>query len=144
MDDRLYGERARAVFEANRQVIAAWVFGSAQHGTIRPGGDLDVAVLFAAPPDLDTLADLRSALQRALAFDAIDLVPLNGANPYLRFEGVSGRPMYCRDPERRAAFVSLTAREYEDEWAFFQRALGQTKETPSPSGQMPAEPGERS
>jgi predicted nucleotidyltransferase len=60
---------ARQVFENTPQVIAAWAFGSAKDGEIRPGGDLDIAVLF---------------------------------------EGYASR---------QAEFVSLTAREYEDEMA---------------------------
>lgn len=48
---------------------------------------------------------------------------LNDANPILRFEAVSGRMLFCRDIQRMADFVSLTAREYEDEMAQWQRAL---------------------
>ena len=104
-------------------MVASWVFGSAQSGEIRPGSDLDVAVLFKARPDLDTLADLRADLQEALCFEEVDLVVLNGAHPILRFEAVSGRRIYCRNPERTAGFVSLTAREYEDAMALLARGL---------------------
>jgi hypothetical protein len=58
-----------------------------------------------------------------LAFDEIDLVALNDASPILRFEAVSDRPVNVTDLERRAAFVSLTAREYEDEMAQWRMAL---------------------
>jgi hypothetical protein len=62
-------------------------------------------------------------LQTALACDEIDLVALNAASPVLRFAALSGRPVWTREPEERVTFVSLTAREYEDEMAQWQRAL---------------------
>ncbi len=104
-------------------VVAAWIFGSAQGGTVRPGGDIDVGVLFYRKPLLDELADLRACLQNALLFDDIDLLVLNDASPILRFEAVSGYPVYVTDTERRATFASLTAREYEDEMAQWRLAL---------------------
>ena len=107
------------------KVFAAWVFGSAQEGHIHAGSDLDIGVLFVAPPTLDELADLRADLQDAVQFDNIDLVVLNAASPILRFEAVSGRLLFCRDAARRAAFVSLTAREYEESMAMVQRALAE-------------------
>ncbi|RME87791.1 MAG: nucleotidyltransferase domain-containing protein [Anaerolineae bacterium] len=115
--------RIAAVLRRHPQVMAAWVFGSAQSGVVRPGSDLDIAVLFESKPDLDEIADLRADLQEALRFEDLDLVVLNGAHPITRFEAVSGKRIYCRDLERTAGFVSLTAREYEDVMAFLQRGL---------------------
>jgi predicted nucleotidyltransferase len=104
-------------------VAAAWIFGSAQGGTVRPEGDIDVGVLFNKKPLLDELADFRACLQDALAYDDIDLVVLNDVSPILRFEAISGRPAYVADMEQRATFSSLTAREYEDEMAQWHLAL---------------------
>ena len=114
---------ATTVCETHPEVIAAWVFGSAASGWAREGSDLDVGILFEDTPDLDVLAKLRADLQTALRFDDIDLVPLNRAGPILQFEAVSGTALNCRDPELRAAFVSLVARQYEDELAFYQKGL---------------------
>lgn len=105
------------------ELVAAWVFGSAQGGVVRPGGDVDVGVLWRGQPSLDELAMLRMAIQDALQLDAVDLVVLNEASPILRFEAISGRPVFCRDAGERAIFASLTAREYEDEMAMTMRAL---------------------
>jgi hypothetical protein len=58
-----------------------------------------------------------------LAYDDIDLVVLNDVSPILRFEAISGRPVYVADMEQRATFSSLTAREYEDEMAQWRLAL---------------------
>ena len=111
------------ILAASPNIIAAWVFGSAQGGEIRTGSDLDIGVLFDSKPLLDELLDLSGNLQQALQFDDIDLVPLNEANPILRFEAISGRSVFCRDASRRAEFASLTAREYEDEMAQLHRAM---------------------
>jgi predicted nucleotidyltransferase len=116
-------QRIESVLARTPDLIAAWVFGSAQTGRIRPNSDLDLALLFRKNPSLEELADLRAALQEALHFDDIDLVVLNEASPITRFEAVSGRPVYTRDPSARAGFVSLTAREYEDAMAFLQLGL---------------------
>src|SRR5215471_4119836 len=116
-------DKARTVFAPVPQIISAWGFGSAQAGVMRPGSDLDIGVLFAAPPALDRLADLRADLQQALQCEAVDLVVLNHASPVLRFEAVCGRLIFCRDAGQRAAFVSLTAREYEESMAMVRRAL---------------------
>jgi predicted nucleotidyltransferase len=101
--------------------VAGWVFGTAQEGQIRAGSDLDIGVLFDSKPSFDELLALSGSLQQALQFDAVDLVPLNEANPILRFEAISGRAVFCRDASRRAEFASLTAREYEDEMVLLER-----------------------
>jgi predicted nucleotidyltransferase len=108
---------------AGVDLLGAWVFGSARDGEVRPGSDLDIAVLFAEKPSLDTLARCRASLQEALQFEDIDLVPLNGASPILRFEALQGIRVCCTDEDRCAEFASLTAREYEDEMAMCQRWL---------------------
>lgn len=114
-------QRLEQVLAAVPAVMAAWVFGSAQKGQIRPGGDLDIGVLFDSKPSFDEQLDLLGNLQQALQFEDIDLVPLNEANPILRFEVISGRAVFCRDAGRRVEFASLTAREYEDEMALLER-----------------------
>ena len=102
-------------------VVGGWVFGSARHGDVRVGGDVDVGVLFVGKPGLDALVECRARLQKALGFDDIDLVPLNDGSPILRFEALCGTRIYCADEDRCAEFASLTAREYEDEMAMSHR-----------------------
>jgi predicted nucleotidyltransferase len=116
-------QRAKPVWEETPQLIAAWAFGSARSGRVSSGSDLDVAVWFDSLPSFDDQMVLLARLQAALQFEDIDLVVLNDANPILRFEAVCGQPLFCRDPGLCAGFASLTAREYEDELAFWQRAL---------------------
>jgi predicted nucleotidyltransferase len=116
-------EKLRPIWESEPNVVAAWAFGSARDGLLRPGSDVDIGVLMARQPTFDEQLDLLGRLQDTLSLDEVDLVVLNEANPILRFEAVSGRRLFIRDLSAMAEFVSLTAREYEDEMAQYERAL---------------------
>ena len=120
-------QTATRVLAAHKDIVAAWAFGSAQKGFLGPESDLDIGVLFRETPSFAEWARLRADLQQALQFEEIDLVTLNEANPILRFEAVSGRPLFCRDVGHRAAFVSLAAREYEDEMAWVQHRMNRQR-----------------
>ena len=115
--------KAEPVWNALKNIIAVWVFGSGQEGILRQGGDIDIAVLFDNLPDLDELAELRASLQDVLEVEEIDLLLLNSAGAISSFEAVSGKSLYCRDKGRRAEFVSLAARQYEDDMAFMARGM---------------------
>jgi len=123
MSKRINWDRAAPVFEFFPNVIAAWIFGSAQDGHVSTGSDVDIAVFFLIVPSLDERTELQAELQKILQIDDIDLVVLNGASPITRFEAISGRSIYCRDVSVRAEFASQAAREYEDAIAFIQRGL---------------------
>lgn len=103
-------------------VVAAWIFGSSQNGTVRPGSDLDIGILADPLPTLTQHLDLQGQLAHACQED-VDLVVLNAASSVLRFEALQGPSLYCGDIERRAVFASLTAREYEDDMALAERGL---------------------
>ena len=116
-------EKLAPVLSPKANIAAAWLFGSAEDGHLRQAADLDIGVLFETRPGLDELADLRADLQEAVGFEDIDLVVLNDASAILRFQAASGRRLYARDDGQVAEFVSLAAREYEDETAMTQRHL---------------------
>lgn len=118
-------ESLQPVWESIPDIVAVWAFGSARDGELRWGSDVDIGVLMARPPTFDEQLDLLGRLQGALQLDEVDLVILNEANVILRFEAVSGRRLFVRDLSALAEFVSLTAREYEDEMAQYARALRQ-------------------
>lgn len=115
------------IWQAFPQIVAAWAFGSAQDGVVRAGGDVDTAVFTTSPLTFDEQLDLLGKLQAVLHTDNVDLVLLNDASPIMRFEAVSGKLLFCRDVSAMAGFVSLTAREYEDEMAQWQRAVQRSK-----------------
>jgi predicted nucleotidyltransferase len=123
MSETIDWQQTAQVWQETPEVIAAWAFGSARDGTVLTGSDIDIAVLLESSPSMDERIELLARLQTAMQFEEIDLVVLNDANPILRFEAISGRSLFCRDPSRCATFASLTAREYEDEMALWQRAL---------------------
>ncbi len=129
------------------QVVAATVFGSARDGWIRPGSDLDVAVLFDRPPAADAFlrfyADLCDQLP---GVEKVDLVVLNQTEPILAFEALRGRFLCKNDPDQTAAFFSLVCREYEDVMAMvadqqrdsacrFRRQPGARRPTPVANGE---------
>lgn len=116
-------ERIAGLWERWPGIRHVWLFGSARGGSVRSGGDVDFGLLFDSMPGLERLADIRASLQQATGIEDIDLVVLNGASPVLRFEAVSGRCVYSRDPADRVDFVSLTAREYEDEMGMLRSVL---------------------
>lgn len=117
-------ERITRIWAHWPEILHVWLFGSARDGHVRPGSDVDFGLLFDDTPSLDSLADIRASLQEALAIEDIDLVVLNGASSALRFEAVTGPCIYSNDPDGRAEFVSLTAREYEDEMGMLHSVLG--------------------
>ena len=116
------------VWKSNNEIIAVWAFGSAQDGLVRVGSDVDIAILFQTQPSLDDQLDLLAQIQKRLQVEDIDLVILNEANPILAFEAVSGHLLFCHNTGRRAEFVSLVAREYEDAMALWQRGLEYRRE----------------
>ena len=112
-----------AAYLAERQDVAfAVVFGSARHGTARPGGDLDLGVCFRVTPDTDALLGLLADIADLLQFDAIDLVDLSRADPILGFEAISGRFLCKNDRGKTAEICSLISREYEDVMVQLRRA----------------------
>lgn len=115
------------LFAAHPRVVAAWLFGSASKDRMRPDSDIDVGVLFGAPPTLDEWLSLHADLQDAFGAENIDLVILNGKSPILRFEAISGQRLYCRHLEEMATFASLTARQYEDSMALLARGYAVRK-----------------
>ena len=114
-------DKLNSVFAEYPRVVAAWLFGSANTGRERPDSDIDIGVLFDAPPALDEWFDLHTDLQDALDVGNVDLVVLNGKSPVLRYAAISGQRLYCRSLEEMATFASLTARQYEDSMALLAR-----------------------
>lgn len=120
--------RLAAVWPTHVQIVAAWVFGSARHGTVRQGSDLDIAVLFIQRPTLEERLALLADLQQATGLEEVDLLILNEASPIARMEALSGHLLFCRDDGARSIFTSLAAREYESEMAFLTWGLAMQAE----------------
>ena len=74
MSRRIEWEQTESAWKTTPGLIAAWVFGSAQNGKVRVGGDVDIGLLFESPPSLDEQLDLLAKLQDALQFEAIPVL----------------------------------------------------------------------
>lgn len=110
-------QRIADVFSSRTDVMAVYLFGSTARGTARAGSDIDVAVLFDAPPP-GTLSGPRfvieGELERALG-TPVDLVVLNDAPVDLRTRVLrDGRLLVERDRPARIAFEVRTRNEAFD------------------------------
>ncbi|NOY74723.1 MAG: hypothetical protein GXP32_02900 [Kiritimatiellaeota bacterium] len=111
-------------FKKRDIVICAFLFGSAVEGTVRPGGDVDLAVLLKKDALASCMMDLYVAVSKILEnIEFIDIVRLNVAEPILAFEAVSGKKIADNDHAKTAEFISLTSRLYEDSMASIEYQL---------------------
>lgn len=102
-------------------VRLAVVFGSAARGSLRPGSDLDVGVLFdGGPPapggSTGPFDPRREAAARAIRADReIDLVVLDHADPLLLHQvALEGRPVYEAEPGAFEEFRLRAIKRYLD------------------------------
>ena len=121
--DELALKAAAEVLEKYPKVTAAWLFGSQATGLARADSDVDIAVFSENPLNLHERLEIAGELERVLAVERVDLVPLASSQPVLAFEAICGKPILNRDPGARAAFVSLISRAYEDVMANLERGL---------------------
>ena len=124
-DARSYNRRMSAVAERLTRfferrahgAIAVYLFGSAARGDARPGSDVDIAVLFDAPPEatLDgPRLTLEGELEAALGL-SVDLVSLNTAPPDLVHRVLrDGIIVFDDDRARRIRFEVARRNEYFD------------------------------
>jgi predicted nucleotidyltransferase len=119
MDKELLKEKITGVLSAKGQVCFAYLFGSRARGTAGVLSDVDIAVFF------DELAlsrkgvygfecELMPELERVLGCP-IDLVVLNKASIYLRYQVLKGGELlFCNSEDSRLKFHEETIRLYLD------------------------------
>ncbi|MCF6177431.1 MAG: nucleotidyltransferase domain-containing protein [Victivallaceae bacterium] len=114
-------ENLKKKFRYRNNIAAAFVFGSAQNAVVKPGSDIDIAILFDTMPATEEKFNLYADLCDAVASDKpIDMIVLNNAEPILAFEAISGKRISNNNPEKTAEFSSYTSRLYEDTMANIQ------------------------
>lgn len=104
------------------------LFGSRARGEPWPDSDWDLAVLFDPEnykQNQHNVAGLRKELLRelcsVLGTSRVDLVILNQASPYLRYQvAKSGTPLYEEKKGDFASFASLAVRSYSDSKVFMK------------------------
>lgn len=103
------------VLSTRPYVVAAWVFGSYAHGTIRKDSDLDVAVLADKP--LDALRKMELVELLAQRFGRpVDIVDLAIHHGPIAHEAIGrGELVYCVD---RAAYAERVRRMIYDQEDF--------------------------
>ena len=118
METPSLSDTVRAVLEsASRDVVAVYLYGSRARETAKPGSDLDLAVLLAAPPPstLRSVArDVEDAVERALRIP-VEAVVLNGAPADLVHRVLrDGILVLDRDRAARLCFEVRARNEYFD------------------------------
>lgn len=110
----------------DKPVLLAYLLGSQAAGTAKPYSDTDIAVLFdhKLSPDERMAAriELVADLTKLLKTDALDLIDLDKASPFLCYEAIKKRKeIFIRDEKARISFETKTLCEYFDRQFYLKR-----------------------
>jgi len=114
-------KKLATLFEDEKNILVAYLFGSYARGYETLQSDVDIAVLLSEVPEklLEYYLHLERKLAEALKKD-VDLVFLNDAPPLLKYQVIKyGRLLFSRDERARVTFEAKSLCEYLD----FSRAL---------------------
>lgn len=109
-----------------REILFAFIFGSAKDGSIRPGGDVDIAVWIDDPKKkMDVIPRLTGTVEAIAPGALCDLVFLNEAGSQLAFEALQGCLLFVREEamDLYSGFYAQTCRDYEDTTAWMKKQL---------------------
>jgi predicted nucleotidyltransferase len=107
-------ERMRPILDRYPQIAAAWLFGSAARGELRPDSDVDVGILLQDPratavDQYELLGELVARLEVVVAPRTVDVVLLEPQGPVFAHEAlVDGRLIVEHDRLRRVDFEATT------------------------------------
>lgn len=110
-------------------VVFVLLMGSSREGTVRVGGDLDLALYVQSQLDLKQYSRIADIADWSAPEAFCDIGILNWADPVFRFEALKGRLLFTRSLETYASFFSLTCREYESQLADYERQFRYRRET---------------
>jgi len=114
-------KKLATLFENEKNILVAYLFGSYARGYETVQSDVDIAVLLSEVPEklLEYYLHLERKLAEALEKD-VDLVFLNDAPPLLKYQVIKyGRLLFSRNERIRVMFEAKSLCEYLD----FSRAL---------------------
>ena len=105
---------ADAIRAALPQARAAWLFGSAAHGTFRPGSDLDIAVDLPRPLDSRQAWDASEQLARRLRIE-VDLLDFRRLATVMQYQVLAtGRLLFDLEPAATASYCGFVLTEYQN------------------------------
>ena len=106
------------------EIDFAFLFGSAQSGSLKKTSDIDIGVYLNTTVTPDLILSIVKSVERTVSAEC-DLTILNTASEILRFEALKGKVLFIRDDkmEEYVHFYSLTCREYEDTMAWMKRQM---------------------
>lgn len=95
-------------------IVAAFLFGSHAEGKAGPESDIDIGLVGARAELQAIKLDILAALVAA-GFERVDLVLLDGADPFMQFEAVHHNCLiFARSGFDRGAYYSRVVRMYFD------------------------------
>ena len=111
-------ELATSIREKCPYIMFAYLFGSAQNGTVNENSDIDLAVYLSDKnKKAATVLKITEIVEQQSGNTTVDIVFLNDSNPILAFETIKGRRLFVKEEaiDLCANFYSVTCREYESE-----------------------------
>jgi hypothetical protein len=119
MKNNLNEQELKNYFAKQDDVEFALIFGSYTLGRINPLSDIDIAVYFRKDEDTlklgDRQIDITCVVMRLCQINRVDVVVLNVANPFLRYQVIKyGRLIYVKDEKVFYKFKAQTLGIYQD------------------------------
>lgn len=112
-------EKLRGYFVQRDEIRLVYIFGSIAKGCANKLSDVDIAVFISEDSTKNYpygyRAQIITDIMKILKTNNVDLVVLNRASPFLRFQVLRyGKLIFCRSKLERARFQVRTFNEYND------------------------------
>lgn len=119
MSLKALSEKLKEYFVQRDEIRLVYIFGSVAKGCANKLSDIDVAVFISESSTKDYpygyRAQIIADLMKILKTNNVDLVVLNRASSFLRFQVLRyGKPIFCRSELERVKFQVRTFNEYND------------------------------
>ena len=121
--------RVADLLSAEEDVVLAIAFGSAVKGHVRPGSDVDIAILTSPPLNAMRRRDLIALIAEATG-RPVDLIDLRTAGVLVTRAAMGqGRRLVCRDRGVLANLLSKTLLDAADFLPYRERILSERRQT---------------
>lgn len=125
-------EELQEIFQ-REGVVLAYLFGSQVRDTTHHFSDVDIGVLLdksiAEDDYFDKTIRLMGALSRLFRIEYVDVVILNRAKPFLRYQIVfGGKLLFEKNTARRIFYENRIMKEYQDTKHILQFSLNAMRE----------------